>query len=314
MSQTTRRLAALVVVVVAGAFAAAASAAGTAPANTAPPTISGQTQDGKTLTASPGTWSGTQPITYAYQWQRCEGTGANCSDVANATSNTYTLTANDRTYTFRVKVTATNSAGSASSTSAATSAVTGPALVSITLTTSKSLVVYGSSVTLSGTATDAPNQTIRIEGDGYPYSPTKFTQVAKVETDANGNFSVKIKPGINTAFFASLGDQRSKSLIVNVRPRVLVRHAGVHQFVIKALADKSLAGRIAIVQRWSPAKHLWISIRRVTLRGSLDQNGAVVAATSLTLRGFGGSTTRIYLPLKSVVPGYVSSTSSAFTA
>src|SRR4051794_11797008 len=41
------------------------------PSNTATPTISGTPQDLQTLTAAPGTWAGTTPITYAYQWQQC---------------------------------------------------------------------------------------------------------------------------------------------------------------------------------------------------------------------------------------------------
>ena len=52
------------------------------PANTTPPSVSGTPRDGETLTADEGTWTGTDPITYAYQWQRCDGNGLNCANLA----------------------------------------------------------------------------------------------------------------------------------------------------------------------------------------------------------------------------------------
>ena len=42
-----------------------------APVNTVLPALSGTPQQGSQLTASQGTWTGTQPITFAYQWLRC---------------------------------------------------------------------------------------------------------------------------------------------------------------------------------------------------------------------------------------------------
>jgi hypothetical protein len=42
-----------------------------APQNTSPPTITGVAAQGRSLTASPGTWGGATPMTYAYQWKRC---------------------------------------------------------------------------------------------------------------------------------------------------------------------------------------------------------------------------------------------------
>ena len=88
------------------------------PANTAPPTISGIPQDGRTLTADPGTWSGTAPMSYAYQWRRCDAGGGSCADIAGATEQTYTVVPADIGGTLRVHVTATNVVGSASATSA----------------------------------------------------------------------------------------------------------------------------------------------------------------------------------------------------
>jgi hypothetical protein len=77
--------------------------------NVVPPTISGSAVEGQMLTASPGVWSGTEPITYAYQWRRCDAGGGACSDIAGAISATYTVQAADVAGTLRVRVTATQS-------------------------------------------------------------------------------------------------------------------------------------------------------------------------------------------------------------
>jgi hypothetical protein len=96
------------------------------PANTSPPTISGIAQDGQTLTAGAGTWSGTPPLSFAYQWLHCDTSGAACVTIIGATATTYALTMADDGFTMRVAVTATNSAGSASAQSAATAVVVEP--------------------------------------------------------------------------------------------------------------------------------------------------------------------------------------------
>ena len=82
------------------------------PVNTAPPTVSGVTQVGKTLTATTGTWSGQPTPTFTYQWLRCNSNGNNCVDIPNATAPTYRLTAADEGKTIRAQVIATNSEGS----------------------------------------------------------------------------------------------------------------------------------------------------------------------------------------------------------
>ena len=92
----------------------------TAPSNTSPPAISGAAWTGKKLIASAGLWAGTGPLSYSYQWESCNSSGASCSDISGATSSSYTVAHGDIGSTLRVVVTATNGLSSASSTSEAT--------------------------------------------------------------------------------------------------------------------------------------------------------------------------------------------------
>jgi len=83
-----------------------------APSPQSLPTISGTPEQGSTLTASPGTWMGTQPITFAYQWRRCNRNGGGCVNIAGATAQTYVVRGVDVADTLRVRVTARNGDGS----------------------------------------------------------------------------------------------------------------------------------------------------------------------------------------------------------
>ncbi len=75
------------------------------------PTIAGTLAEGKQLTGSAGTWTGAGPISYAYQWSRCDGRGAHCSTIRGATRTTYTQVAVDVSHTIGLTVRATDSAG-----------------------------------------------------------------------------------------------------------------------------------------------------------------------------------------------------------
>ena len=95
-----------------------------APSNTTLPSISGTSTQGQTLLANPGDWTGTAPIAYAYQWIRCDLSNV-CSNIASVTTQAYTLGAAEVGMTLKVRVTATNTAGTFSALSNPTSVVQG---------------------------------------------------------------------------------------------------------------------------------------------------------------------------------------------
>ena len=292
---------------------ATAAAATTAPANTAPPTVSGTMRVGETLTASQGTWSGTTPFTYAYQWQRCDKDGANCNAITGATSASYTLTASDQDNTLRVRVTASNSAGSSSSTSVPTGVVAAKPTGTITLDRNHSLLLYGQRVTLTGMVEGAPAGT-KVTVRGYHTAAKDFFPIADTSTNADGSFSITFKPTQRTTFIAKVGDQSSAPVVVNVRPKVVVHRLAGHRLRVNVLAARSLVGHYVVIQRWSKARQVWMSVTRVYLRGATTLSGATVVSTALTSHiRLGGVMSRIFVPLGQARPGYSSSSSGAFT-
>jgi alpha-tubulin suppressor-like RCC1 family protein len=71
-----------------------------------PPTIKGNPEVGETLTATTGTWAGSEPITYAYKWEKCK---EGCELINDATKETYSPSPEVAAgYKLRVTVTAKN--------------------------------------------------------------------------------------------------------------------------------------------------------------------------------------------------------------
>lgn len=99
----------------------------TRPANTSVPRITGTAAKNSLLVATPGSWSGTTPMTFSYQWQRCTTT-TTCTSIVRATLSTYRPVQEDVGKRLRVVVTAGNGAGSSTANSAVTDIVkaTGP--------------------------------------------------------------------------------------------------------------------------------------------------------------------------------------------
>ncbi|MDQ2901490.1 MAG: S8 family serine peptidase, partial [Acidobacteriota bacterium] len=90
------------------------------PRNTTLPAITGSPMPGQILSTSNGVWTN-NPVSYAYQWNRCDAFGSNCLAINGAKANSYTLSSADSGLTVRSTVTASNSAGSSTAISAAIS-------------------------------------------------------------------------------------------------------------------------------------------------------------------------------------------------
>lgn len=71
--------------------ASSATPSASAPTATSLPTITGTLQVGQTLTGQTGTWKGS-PTSFAYQWRRCDATGAACAAITGAGAAAYTVT------------------------------------------------------------------------------------------------------------------------------------------------------------------------------------------------------------------------------
>jgi hypothetical protein len=101
------------------------------PSNVSYPTINLLTGDtvptvGHLLSASVGTWNGSFPISYTYQWKRCDAgdpVNGSCVDIDGATFSIYTPADADYGLRLRVAVTATNTQGAATQNSEVTAPV-----------------------------------------------------------------------------------------------------------------------------------------------------------------------------------------------
>ena len=81
------------------------------PSNTVAPEVSGTPQVGQTINTSSGTWSGTAPITYEYQWQASADGATGWADIAGATASTLTPQVEQQGLYLRARVRGTNAAG-----------------------------------------------------------------------------------------------------------------------------------------------------------------------------------------------------------
>jgi GH25 family lysozyme M1 (1,4-beta-N-acetylmuramidase) len=135
------------------------------PVVSAPPTIVGSAQTGKRVTAVPGAFGGGKPITFTYQWQRCDAGGQGCAPIPGATAITYLPAAADVGHALTVAVTAESAAGAAA-------AVAPPTLAVAAAGSAAARPAATTPPTLAGTP--EAGQTLTLSVGAWTGSPTSF--------------------------------------------------------------------------------------------------------------------------------------------
>jgi hypothetical protein len=75
-----------------------------APTNSTQPSLSGKSVEGEKLTANPGTWNGSAPISFQYQWLSCDATAAHSKNIAGRPTRPTPSRSSDVGNTVRVNV------------------------------------------------------------------------------------------------------------------------------------------------------------------------------------------------------------------
>ena len=154
------------------------------PVNTSTPVISGAAQQGSTLTASRGTWAGL-PTSYAQRWLRCNPQGGECASIADGTGVSHLLALADVGSTLRVRVTASNSAGSASASSEPSELVTGSVkggaphvMVIVEENRNRGEVIGASSMPYFNSLASAYGNTTSWDGVSHPSLPNYLALIS----------------------------------------------------------------------------------------------------------------------------------------
>jgi sugar lactone lactonase YvrE len=266
------------------------------PVNTTSPMITGTDQAGQTLSATSGSWSNS-PSGYAYQWQDCDGSGANCVNITGATASSYTLASGDVGHTVRVVVTAQNSGGSSASANSAVSADVQAAPATPGGTTGTTGAPTGTTGAPTGTTGTAPTGTTGTAptgttGTASTGGPSDAVQVpagtvaAGLVSSAVGQVAVPlacptVTGGCDAAGTLSISLQSASTanVVAPISNSVIARFSGIQ---IEAGHSRLVAVKLSSAAiRYLRAHD--ISRVRVTLTTQNDLSGGPVVTSTQSL-------------------------------
>jgi Big-like domain-containing protein len=170
----------------------------TPPSNAGRPSVSGTARLGFSLSCAVGAWSGTAPLTYAYQWQR-DGAA-----VSGATGPSFVVATTDIGHALACLVTASNAAGAASAVSPAVGVPLPSNVFSFGVKPRASktgAVTFALQVPGSGRVTAAATFSEATTGKGAGIAKTKTVAYGKASVSAKhaGSVAVTIRPSKSAA-------------------------------------------------------------------------------------------------------------------
>ncbi|TMK70648.1 MAG: hypothetical protein E6G50_08010 [Actinobacteria bacterium] len=178
---------------------------------------------------------------------------------------------------------------------------------SVTISASKPVVVYGHTVTLSGKITPpATNQKVDIFAQ--PSGLSTMSAFSSTETTNGGQWSLDVKPTIETLYQARVNTETSSTVDVKVRPAITLtlvrmRHR-VGTFATTAIAARAFAGKFVNVQRVTSFGS--VNLKRVTL----DTTSKATFRVRLSHKR---TRLRVVLPTSQAAPGYIAGFSNVLT-
>jgi hypothetical protein len=177
----------------------------------------------------------------------------------------------------------------------------------VTIKAARPVVVYGSSVTLSGKVS-MPQSGQKVDVLAEPFGTTSPTPLATVETTNGGQWTFMAKPTIQTMYEAQWKGETSSNVDVKVRPAIKLTlvstHGSVGTFSTTVTAARSFAGKFVLVQRLASTGAT--TLRKVTLDSSST-------ATFKVRMHRGSSQLRVVMPTSQAAPGYIAGFSNVLT-
>jgi hypothetical protein len=181
----------------------------------------------------------------------------------------------------------------------------------LTLTSSSPTVVYGKSVTLSGMLTPAKaNQQITVSA--LACGTTKAATLARVKTAANGSYATTAAPAVATSYQATQKALKSPTVLVNVKPLVVLKRVKRGSFAASVTAGIDLKGKTLLFQRYATVRKRWVQVKKVTLTTSVPgpAKPTVIASAAFKAKVARRARVRLSLTKAQAAPCYVAALSN----